>query len=678
MKAVLVKEWPSFLVDWAQPVVSAFAESPRRQELTLYGELPDATGVSHRFLIGKSRDVHGSLLNLTPARDHPLVVSVKKEKEKEREKDEKNLRDWNHWWAKIAVRSGYMSPIVDPSALELLGDLRHRNVRVEFIVDTNVLISGVGHWLVRYLGNLCDLVRTVVTDLEIQRFGDQKKWVPQSFRDLSARTNYLMSCRFLEYIQEQHPLWRRLDIEEETALFVSASTSKSGEKEPGSDTLLLRAVRRSIQDQVPGLVRLFVTSDAAVARTALHDLPSGATVAAYVNRIPDAGVHLSPIHWWPTPDGDGGGYVSNLASFVYEASSFCDAVILTKPNGAFLKVGIVDRNQFPSDWRQPILWVTTGEAGSAGTSEERPQPPSVRIGRPLPEAEPDNSPARAEAVVAGRVDARAGISIGTVPSETARESWPLSAAELRTPVPCAARASAPILLDVLAAIMLAVRERRPLSRREFPGAPGPSRELRTFLRAVEALDAGDQPGPAAAELPSIFAANSVDRLSQFLTKASSYYELIDGLRRKKASRLEPLKLPPRSATALAGLSRLLGQAVQSNDELLYGGGYISRDDFIAWFMRAVNADPRGPLGGHLLADIARKALHELTLSPARFERALNAVIKHPPISDLEFLAGGTPENVLAEEVAVLSPHGWSRKLVSADGLLGYRSIRRTK
>ena len=93
-------------------------------------------------------------------------------------------------------------------------------------------------------------------------------------------------------------------------------------------------------------------------------------------------------------------------------------------------------------------------------------------------------------------------------------------------------------------------------------------------------------------------------------------------------------------------------------------------------MKTVEADNKGPLGGTLLADISRKALYELSMSPARLEKAVQAAMEGTPLSELDFVAGGTPEHILEEEVAALSLRGWTRRKVSADGLLGYRSVRR--
>ena len=233
-----------------------------------------------------------------------------------------------------------------------------------------------------------------------------------------------------------------------------------------------------------------------------------------------------------------------------------------------------------------------------------------------------------------------------------------------------------MLLDVLTAVMVAARESRSLSERVFLGSRDTVRELRLFLRVVDALDSTGQPGSAAADLQEIFANNDTDALSRMLTKASEYHSLIDQLSSRKSSTLGNLDLPKRSATGLSGLARLLGQVIYDNGELVYGGAYVARDDFIEWFMKTIELDTKGPLGGTLLADVSRRALFELSLSPARFEKAMRAAMEESPLSDLDFMAGGTPEHILEEEVAMLNSRNWTRRKVSADGILGYRSVRK--
>ena len=668
MKPISLGKWPEHLLAWAEPTMGVMAQSPPRREFKILGELPDRNGKPTDFLIGRSRDEYGSVLHLTPALNHPLLS------------DPKVSRGWSQWWAKIAVRSGYLSPTIDPGGLALLSRLRLRDSRVDFIVDTNVLIGGVGHWLVRCFGDVCDLVRTVVTDMEVQRFGDALKWVPKDFGQLSDRASYLSASRFLEHSQEQHPVWRRLDIEEETALFV-ASASKSGTKSPGADTLMLRAVRRSLQDQVPGLVRLFVTSDQNLARAASHDLPVGSTIAAYVNPIPQQGLYLSSVHWWPRLGVDAGhGYMSGLSDFCYEATCLCDAVRLVKADGSFLRISafVAGLNQFPTDWRGPSVWV------EEGTMADRvPQSTKQVTNHKLPPAHPntlDPDSAHTDGSSSQLFEGQqVKISIPSRSIEREIKNWPFNNVQpvRDNPVNCVARVSGPLLLDLLAAIMLAARESRSVSERVFVGSTDTVRELRNFLRAVDALDHLSVPGPASTDIQEAFANNDTDTLSRMLTKASEYGALIEQLSSSKVSVLDGLNLPKRSATAITGLGRLLGQVVYDNGQLVYGGAFISRDDFIAWFMKTIETtESKGPLGGALLADIACKALVELSISPMRFEKAMLAAIEGSPLSSLDFVAGGTPEKVMEEEVAVLSPRGWTRRKVSADGLLGFRSVRK--
>ena len=566
--------------------------------------------------------------------------------------------------------------------MDVLSNLRHYNTRVEFIVDTNVLISGVGHWLVRYLGDICDLVRTVVTDLEVQGFGDRKKWVPTSFSELSSRTCFLAASRFLEYLREQHPVWRRLDIEEETALFVASAST--GQKEAGSDTLMLRSVRRCIQEQVPGLTRLFVTSDQNAARNALHDLPSGSIVAAYVPPLSAEGAYLTPVHWWPSKSGEGACYLSGLSSFLYEATSFCDTVKIAKGDGSFLQVRSTERTQFPSDWQEPSLIVEeVAPPNNAFVADLKPDaaPESVQS-KPVVVVQDTHEPASAgsaaeeEKVKKASADSALKIGISVPMPEGGPAAWPLTPDELREPVFCTARATGRNVVEAAFAVASAARESRRVSKRALPGAPGPVRELRTLLRAVDILAEDDRPGPEGIELPEIFKNDALDRLSHVFTKASAYGTLISSLKSQKIASLAALPLPARSATALSGLARFLGQAVMVDEVLVYGGGFVSRERFINWFLHTIDSLEKGPLGDVLLADVAKRALYEMSLSPVRFEKALRSAIAKSPIAELEFSAGGTPENVLAEQVAVLSEGGWRQRNVSADGVLGYRSIRR--
>jgi hypothetical protein len=651
MESVELARWQDHFHDWAARSRGPLSGSPDRNELTIEGEIRfSKLSDPIRFKIGTARDHYGSVLHVTPGQPNEIVQSSNK--------DGANQRKWNQWWAKIAVRAGYLCPSIDPVAFARLSSLRRDQVRVEFIVDTNVLISGIGHWLVRWLGDRADLVRTVVTDLELQRFADAGIWRIDGFKPLAQRASYLSSCRFLEYLNDRHPIWRRIDIAEETALFMSKA-SEAGKKDPGSDTLMLRAARRLIQDEVPGLVRLFVTADQALARAASHELPANATIAAYVNPIPDVGVHLGSLHWWPGGDEkQGQGHLATLADFLYESTCLCDRIIVKRSDDATLTISgyVPGANQFPSDWRRPLVWFKAEEGTSAeNRTEKRPKIVVETV-----------SPAK--------------ITISTTPDRPAvdgSENWPLKMMRVLDKHECAARVQASSLFDATFAIMVSARDKRKLTRNIFHGSESSVRALKTFLRCTELLEDGDSPGLASYALIRIFEENDHDSLSELFTSASHYAHFIEGLCRGSME-VGSGDVPERSFNSLAAIARMLGQAVRTERETLYGGGYVTGKIFADWLVKSLTtASMDNPLREVPIADLAQKALMELQLSPVRFGMALDAALKFPELKNIEPISGGTPEDVLAETVVVLSSEGWRQQRVSADGLLGYRTLKRS-
>src|SRR5580658_8387042 len=70
-KAVLLKEWSEYLLQWAGQRDGALARSPRRCEIAIHGELGISSG-SPEFVVGRSRDEYGTVLHLTPSQDHSI------------------------------------------------------------------------------------------------------------------------------------------------------------------------------------------------------------------------------------------------------------------------------------------------------------------------------------------------------------------------------------------------------------------------------------------------------------------------------------------------------------------------------------------------------------------------------------------------------------------------------
>lgn len=643
-KSVELTSWPDHFHNWAVKEPRApLGGSPAREELKIEGAIR-CNDIDSRFLIGVARDAYGSVLHLSPAQ---VIAGFKK----------LDTRKWNQWWAKVATRAGYLVPVVDPVGFARLSSLRRNHDRVEFIVDTNILVSGVGHWLVRWLGDRADLVRTVVTDLELQRWADGGISMPKDYDAWSRRAQYLASCRFLECLNDRHPIWRRIDTEEETALFTAKATAGSS-KDAGADTLLLRSARRLIQDEVPGLIRLFVTADQNLARSAVHELPANSTIAAYVNPIPETGAFLSPLQWWPSEDVEQGeGHLSTIADFLYECTCLCDRVFVTRSDGAAMAMSayVPGKNQFPSDWRRPLVWYDTVSTDVA--AEETSVRPAVRT-----EAMPSSASVK--------------ISLENEGALVDRDiKWPFRATRILDANLCAARVPLDKLFDTLHTIMIASRDKRKLPQSTFSGSESTIRELKTFLRCAEILGAGEALGPAAGQLVEIFATNDLDGLSELFTAASHYAHLIRALSTNASVSATSAKIPERSFSSLASVAKMLGQAVQRDRDLAYGGAYVSMSSFRDWLLNVLSAPTESPFGEMPIATLASKALYELRVSPARFGMALDAALKLPELKNVETSSGGTPENVLSEIVVTLSPEGYSLQSLSADGILGYRSLK---
>lgn len=614
---VALEGWPGFLRRWLAP-----ADPGRREIVELFGTV-GRDGAE--FPIATSRDANGAVLLLRAHRSAPSALLDKDA--------DKRKRIWRQIWTKVATRAGYAMPNVDPLALATLLALPSRSTpRVELIFDTNALIDGAGHWLVRMLGERVDLVRTTVSELEIQRFGDAMN-ASEGWKAVENRFHFNAASRFLESVPHPHPVWRRLDTAEETALFV-AKASDGGGKSPGADALLLRAARRFIQDIVPGMVRFFVTADTTLARSATHELPAGATIAAYARPLPDAEAYISSLTWWPGSD-QGGGRVSSLGEFVWECLTVCSSVLLKRADGGQMRVTayLPGDNQFPSDWSAPRVWVVDEDA----TGRSGAVPPTAVA------AAPAVSPAwpLAERGPAG------------APIQTSLEQAKDKILEGIYKVSQSASAGLPIPMD---------------------GVP---KDLGRILKSIGLVTSEGQPTDAARVLPELFASNDTDALSDVLSRAQPYADLLRALGEEKSLNSEQLaKLLGRSQAPATGLARYLGQAVKDDKLLFYGGACISESDFTDWLDGTIEQlSASSKLKEAAISDIARLALQELQISPMRLRRAL-AVVLASPSGGIIPSAGGSPHSVLSERVVKLSPEGLAYGELSADGLMGYRTLRR--
>jgi hypothetical protein len=653
MEPVRLNAWPRYLREQIDPDPSE--GSPDRMEVVLRGALNIG---GEPFEIGRARDALGTLLRLSPQLPTNLGSG---------RKDHNGL--WHHLWARIATRAGYRMPGIDPEAYNTLCELKGTTARLEFIFDTTELISGTGHFLVRMFGDRADLVRTVVTDKEIQGFRD--KWGSkrniQSMDDLQARTNFLGASRFLESVPHRHPIWRSLDVGDEALLAASGSNKKDGGKSPAADTMVLRAARRSIQDQVPGLRRFFVTGDAGLARAAAHMLPAGSTIATWITRLDPEGEILAPLHWWPRGGPHGAGVMTQLAELIREALCICAEIrVLAGENEITVRGFRPDHNEYPSLWREPILWVERVQSSVLRSSNVVYDGAMVEAGR---------------STVAGATDSSHGS--GEFLHRQALLGWPLREPDTSARHPTGARFSRTDFLDAVTQVMQIVRSGQGRLEHPFKPEADKNREFYHLLEAAELIDADHRPTALAESLPNIFAGDDLDALTAIFARLEPFGMVLDELRRSRSLRIpvDTIASPKgKKLQAYLALARVLGQALEHADtgerRLWYGGGSPDRTRFESWLERVVHEESAmEPLREAPMKRIALRALDELRISPARLQRALKAVLDGPMGRWMQGNQGGSDDReFLAGTVVELHADGYHLVTLGGDGLCGLRSL----
>lgn len=677
--------WPAKLASWSGG--ASMPGSPERQLITLRGRvnLGDVA-----FSIGEARDALGTLIRLAP--EFPTFPKPEKKPEPRVapesapvSKAASNSQQWRQLWAKVAVRSGYLHPGIDPEAYRSLCELRRLDHRVELIFDTSELISGAGHWLVRFFGERVDVVSTVISQREVHGWRDSWKGKPvPDFKALEHRANYLAATRFVERLPHTHPIWRTLDVLDEGALLLADGSAKGG-KSPNADTLLFRAAKRYILDQVPNLRRFFVTGDVAVARAAAHVLPPGSLVTTWVSELKE-GTVLCPLHWWSHGSEYGCGVLSDLAKFVLESLAVCAEVELHRPDGALMLVRLYEpgRNESPATWRAPIVWVETRDpqhpTGAPLSAKPSTLPPvkASLVDPAVPSSPPASRTAEPGAVAPPSKPRTLRVSAPSPSDPLMGADWPLHFA----PEPKAkrissgARLTARMVLEGVSEVMIAARDGKALTPRvsEIEGVQ--ERALRRLLS--EGLALIDVDGTVAARgtlLPGIFAKGDVDALSSLLSISEPLGEALDLLQEARSARRFAESQPrDRKLETAVSLARALGlAAVSDNGAVVYGAKNPNRNELLAWLRRTlVDESRREPLGEVPVSNVARRALTELEISPARFERGLAILLRDE--HRLVGKEGASESRVLMETVVQLSADGVRWIELSADGLCGLRAL----
>lgn len=555
--------------------------------------------------------------------------------------------------AKALTRAGWRRPAIDPGAMLRLLELRRGAERLEFILDTNSLVEGIGHWLVDHFADRCDLVTTAVTLRELQDVNGRAAWDREVGKKkgnndsgkpnkddigkvLGARQLYLAAHRLRERTGYPRVLWRELEVDDAALLL---SRGSAGEKSSEADTLLLRAVRRSIHDRVNNLERFFVTGDTALARRAATELPPGSVIAAQVRPVTDDEV-LFPCSWWPNGD-QGVRIVRHPARLVWELLCLADQVALRDDKGREWTFQAFDNPMWPTDYLEPWVDVTL------------PTPPPAHASTPEP------GPALAAA------------SGGDVTVEAPAQSAPF----WREPASGAAtlhdnlRIPAKAILALLEAIALSKTPTLPV-----PSAVSKTSASNHHIRLLlEGLELGTLNGQtitvhsaAATALRQAWSSGDLDAVYDLVSRWAPLSEW--------ATREERTQRPDNTQQVARALAALLGQGAYHpiTKKWVHGGCRPSITEMKQAVRAAVPAQP--PLTVPIFRLLVDVFLQDLGVAPARVERRWHDLWRAGVFDGFEAREGGTSTGSLTQEVADLQPAGWTTRTVDLESVAGTRDL----
>lgn len=524
--------------------------------------------------------------------------------------------------AKALTRAGWRRPRLDPSALIRLHELRASTARVEFILDTNALVEGVGHWLVDHFADRCDLTITAVSLRELQDLhgrAEFAKAIPtrseQRPKVLGPRQAYLAAHRLRERPGYPRVIWRELELDDAALLL---SRGSGGDKTSESDTLLLRAVRRSIHARVSNLERFFVTGDTALARRATTELPAESVIAAQTHPI-EPGEILHPCAWWPGPD-QGLRITRHPARIVWELLCVGDEVALVAGDREWT-FRAFQNPMWPSDYLAPWVDVTEPEA-------------------PVPS--PDPTP-------------EATLIVGT--------PW-RAAPVYDAPLEKNYRIPGSVLLDLLAAIACASGEtfEVPERVRQSSATPGHLRGLLADLDLAMLDGTSGTLLQGARALREVWEADDLDGLFDILRR----WKPLDALATEDNPEVGT-QSSMRIARAMAGL---LGQGMYLDTVWRPGGRRPSSQEMRTAVLASV--EPGGTITTrHLLEHVF---LQQLGVSPMRVARAWPTLWDQGVFHGFEAREGGTTGGERYQEHATLRAGGWETTRFDLASVAGVRDL----
>lgn len=569
--------------------------------------------------------------------------------------DNKNPERLTRLVAKAFTRAGWLRPQLDPVLIARLVELRHLGTRIEFIVDTNAMVEGIGHWLVDLFADCCDLVVTGVTLRELQDNHDIAQFMTPLSKCknkdygklLGARQLYLAANRFRESTGYQRVLWRELELDD-TALLLSRGTG--GGKRSESDTLLLRTVRRSIHDRVNGLERFFVTGDTALARRANSELPVGSVIAAQVRELVSGQVCF-PCAWWPGTD-QGRSIPHHPAKLIWELLAISDELELRREDDATWTFRAFENPMWPSDYSKP--WVIATEPEGARAIDDRDEGETGGL-------------TNEEAALSSPESASIGKDRSHQAGEPLTVIWPPSRRDPGV-FDKNLRLTAKTILELLNVV--ASDEKEPIILPEVVRNTSERRyHTKMLLEGLELAEVDEKclrakPLPQRAALAQVWARGDRDGIFDVLRAWKPLDEW--AVLKKPTARAE------RTQETARGLASLLGQGMQLEGTWLPGGLRPTADQVRKALLDAVPKKPPRAIAMYdLLVDVF---LRRLSVHPVRAMAAWDRMKELGVFEGFEPRTGGSSSGRHMQDVAAFSPSSWTITRIDLEACRGYRDL----
>lgn len=569
-------------------------------------------------------------------KDAPKVFSGKPKS------TEFSVTDKNWWecWAAFFSATSLLPPIVDPKRLS---DILHEKRRLRFCCDTNALCNGVAAWLLTILEGRADIVTSAVVDRELAAWSDRFKdmWKAHTTEDLKRRTHLRMARRLTE--TPPHGVVVDRLSPEQGALMLAKLRDETEKKSPDADMLLVELARGLIRDQPRNARIIYLTGDRNHARAATNAL-GAENVLFCVSDASEAKKKqgkVLPRGWWHPVGSLGSIVVSPLYRMVWDLLTICEYIVITSQSGKWrLSAAHSVALGVPSDWADP--WIKIETLTTPAITQSSALKPSTSV----EETEVQPAELLAEPVVPS------DLVIPPSPEVTSGGN-DLSDFWLLPPVSTApslditqlARPTPRIFFGRLWELISGVASPVPISSSAELNA-----EVRRILVWMGATYEDGRPGPRLPEFKNAWTNNDLDWFHAEMMRLPMYALVIDNIRTGEVS-------PNKRQEVIIAMARTLGQVTRLDSRtgpLIVGDAPLSatelRTKLDTWL-----PDANDTLD---VADICRRSLEELRVTPARLEIAMDRFWAANPSAPFEGRTGGTVTGGSVEKVIRMSASGY--------------------